>query len=115
MSNEGNNMPTIDKLVFICCNQKAVGKCCASSASEKIYEYCRQEINIKRHLINPDKRVQVVKTGCLGQCATGPNIIIFPDNIWYNFSDTADIDEIIDSHLINGIIVSRLLKTPLST
>jgi (2Fe-2S) ferredoxin len=33
---------------------------------------------------------------------------VYPEAIWYTYVDEKDIDEIIDSHLVNGQIVERL-------
>jgi (2Fe-2S) ferredoxin len=34
--------------------------------------------------------------------------VIYPQAIWYTFFDNDDIDEIIESHLMNGKVVDRL-------
>jgi len=34
--------------------------------------------------------------------------VVYPEGTWYTYVDTADIDEIIDSHLVNGKEVERL-------
>ncbi len=39
----------------------------------------------------------------------GPCIVIYPEGVWYTYTTMADIDEIIDSHLIAGNRVTRLL------
>jgi len=36
-------------------------------------------------------------------------MVIYPEGIWYTFIDTDDIEEIIQSHLIKGKSVERLL------
>ena len=36
-------------------------------------------------------------------------MVVYPQAIWYTFIDNEDIDEIIDSHLINGKVVERLV------
>ena len=91
-------------------NKKSNGKCCALFQSDSIYEYLRQVVNQRRHLFKDNKRVKVVKTSCLGQCAIGPNIFIVPDNIWYTFSCIEDIDDFINIHFIQGKIVDRLIN-----
>jgi (2Fe-2S) ferredoxin len=35
--------------------------------------------------------------------------VIYPQAIWYTFVNNDDIDEIIESHLINGKVVERLV------
>ena len=38
----------------------------------------------------------------------GPVIVIYPEGTWYTYLDEEDIDEIIQSHLIKGVLVERL-------
>ena len=35
-------------------------------------------------------------------------VVVYPDNIWYTYVDSDDIDEIIDEHLLHGCEVERL-------
>jgi (2Fe-2S) ferredoxin len=35
-------------------------------------------------------------------------LVVYPDAVWYTYVDRADIDEIIDRHVIGGEIVTRL-------
>ena len=57
-------------------------------------------------------QVRVNKAGCLDRCAAGPVAVVYPEGTWYTFVDTADIDEIVESHLKNGQVVERLLVPP---
>ena len=95
--------------VFMCTNKKEQGACCANSKAQEMYEYCKKVVLQKRNELDTTKKFKVVKTSCLGKCAIGPNMLISPDNVWYKYSTYADIDEIIDSHLIANKVVSRLL------
>ncbi len=54
-------------------------------------------------------KIRVSKSGCLGRCSSGPCIVIYPEGIWYTYSSFADIDEIIQSHLIENKPVDSLL------
>jgi len=36
-------------------------------------------------------------------------LVVYPDAVWYTFIDEADIDEIIQSHIINNKTVERLM------
>lgn len=38
--------------------------------------------------------------------------VVYPDATWYTYLDADDIDEIVDSHLIKGQVVERLLLPP---
>jgi (2Fe-2S) ferredoxin len=52
--------------------------------------------------------VRINQAGCLNRCEEGPLLVIYPEGTWYTYVDTSDIDEIIDSHLVNGKVVERL-------
>ena len=56
--------------------------------------------------------VRVNQAGCLDRCAGGPVLVVYPEAVWYTYVDQADIDEIVDSHLKNGQVVTRLLTPP---
>ncbi len=47
--------------------------------------------------------------GCLDQCARGPAGVVYPEQGWYTVPTPADAIEIIESHLIGGKIVERLV------
>ena len=53
-------------------------------------------------------RVRANKAGCLDQCEHGPNMVVYPDAVWYGRVTAADLDEIIDSHILGGVPVARL-------
>lgn len=55
-----------------------------------------------------DGKIGVSESRCLGRCEYGPVVVVYPDNIWYQYIDQDDIDEIISEHLIAGKIVKRL-------
>jgi (2Fe-2S) ferredoxin len=96
------------KHVLICTNQKAEGKqCCANSGGEDFFSYMKTKL-LELGLHGPEK-IRVSKTGCLGRCSSGPCIVIYPEGSWYSYSSYADIDEIIESHLIAEKPVERLL------
>jgi (2Fe-2S) ferredoxin len=94
--------------VFLCTNQKAAGKkCCAEGGGEVNFDYLKLKL-LELDLHGPGK-VRVSKSGCLGRCAMGPCIVIYPEGVWYGYSSFADIDEIIATHLMKGQVVERLL------
>ena len=53
-------------------------------------------------------KVRVNKAGCLDRCEQGPVCVVYPEGTWYTYIDEEDVDEIIDSHIINNIPVDRL-------
>ena len=48
----------------------------------------------------------------MDRCAGGPVAVVYPEGVWYTYVDASDIDEIVDSHLIGGEVVTRLLLPP---
>jgi (2Fe-2S) ferredoxin len=38
--------------------------------------------------------------------------VIYPDGVWYTAATTADIDEILSTHLLRGERVHRLMLQP---
>lgn len=100
-----------EKHVFICTNQKANGKkCCANAGSQEYFDYLKGRL-LELELHGPGK-IRVSKSGCLGRCSEGPCIVIYPEAIWYTYNSSADIDEIIATHLIHHEIATHLLIDP---
>ncbi len=56
-------------------------------------------------------KIRVNKAGCLDRCADGPVMVVYPQGVWYTLVDQDDVEEIIQSHLINGRPVERLQLT----
>jgi len=61
----------------------------------------------------PEHRVRAVPASCFGACAEGDeghytHLLIRPDKIMYRVRDEAELDEIIDEHLVHERIVERL-------
>ena len=53
-------------------------------------------------------QLRVNQAGCLDRCEEGPVCVVYPEGVWYTYVDEEDIDEIIESHLVNGKPVKRL-------
>ena len=96
------------KHVFLCTNQKLGGKkCCANDGGEPFFDHMKSRL-LDLALHGPGK-IRVSKTHCLGRCSEGPCLVIYPEAVWYTYTTMADIDEIIDNHLMAGNTVERLL------
>ncbi len=101
-------MPYYQRHVFFCTNMRSGGKkCCAQGDAQKIRAYAKSRL--KQLGIHEKGAIRTSTSGCLGRCQEGPLLVIYPDNVWYTYSSEADIDEIIDSYLVNGEPVIRLL------
>ena len=56
--------------------------------------------------------VRINKAGCFSQCGHGPMIVVYPDNVWYHGVQQSDLKEIVESHIIGGKPVERLVYDP---
>ena len=80
------------------------GTGCTSSKSPQILETFRKVLKEKNI-----ENVRVIKTGCFGLCAKGPIVIIRPEDTFYAMVKPEDCEEIIQTHIIEGKRVERLL------
>ena len=51
-------------------------------------------------LRNP-QRVKWTRSGCLGVCAGGPILVVYPDGTWYHHVDEALLERIVHEHLLS--------------
>ena len=94
------------KHVFICTNQKdAPKKCCGDERGMALVDAFKSSMKEKGLLT--DMRAQ--KTGCLDFCAFGPTMVVYPEGVFYGNVQLSDVEEIIESHLVNDVVVERLL------
>ena len=93
--------------VFFCLNQRPEGEaCCQDKGAESAFNYMKARV--KKLSLSGEGKVRINRAGCLDRCNEGPLMVIYPQAIWYTFIDNADIDEIIESHLLKGKVVERL-------
>jgi (2Fe-2S) ferredoxin len=57
-------------------------------------------------------QVRINKAGCFSQCGHGPMMVVYPENVWYAGVQESDLPEIIESHILNGVPVKRLIYDP---
>ena len=76
-----------------------------SADSDKILSELNR--HIEKHGLKD--RVKVIMAGCFGFCAKGPIVKIEPDDTFYIEVKPEDAEEIVESHIINGNVVERLL------
>jgi (2Fe-2S) ferredoxin len=94
--------------VFFCLNQRDKGEdCCMNKGAEEAFDYMKSKV--KKLKLNGAGSVRINHAGCLDRCAQGPLMVVYPEAVWYTFIDQDDLDEIIESHLVNGKVVKRLV------
>jgi len=95
-----------DVHVFVCCNQRSGNEklsCGEEHGLQLVAEFKKQLKSI------PNMRLRANKSGCLGICDFGPTVAIYPDGIFYVGVQVADVSEIVESHILGGKPVERLM------
>ena len=93
--------------IFVCTNERPpedVRGCCAARGGVDLRDHLKQKVK-EAGL----KKIRVNNAGCLDRCALGPVLVIYPEGVWYGPDSTADIDEIVERHLVKGERVERLM------
>lgn len=92
-------LDTREKHILVC-----HGTGCTSSKSAQILENFKKIIKEKNI-----ENVRVIRTGCFGLCAKGPIVIIRPEDTFYANCKPEDCEDIIETHIVKGEKVQRLL------
>ena len=93
--------------VFFCVNQREDGAmCCHNRGSQELRDYAKGRIKALK--LNGAGKIRINSAGCLDRCDEGPVMVVYPEAVWYSYTDEKDINEIIAEHLQNGRVVKRL-------
>jgi (2Fe-2S) ferredoxin len=80
--------------IFVCVNdRKGERKSCADGNSPALKDYFKEQVEARGW----KPRVRVSNSGCLGLCAKGPNVILYPQKIWFSDVTQADADQILET------------------
>src|SRR5208282_2785207 len=91
--------------VFICDQNKPEGvPSCPARGSAATIEALRKEV-AARGLLD---EVQITTCGSLGACERGPNLVVYPDGVWYSGVRAEDVPELVQSHFVQGQPLERL-------
>jgi len=94
--------------VFVCDQQKPEGvPCCFARGAGKVLDTLRAEI----HARGLEDDVQITLCGSLGLCEHGPNMVVYPEGVWYSGVTPEDVPEVVQSHFVTGVPVARLMRT----
>ncbi len=99
--------PYYEAHVFCCTNRRPAGHprgCCAERGAESLRDHMKsraKDLGLKNVRINA--------AGCLDRCELGPTLVIYPEGVWYSVPTKADIDEVLETHMLKGGRVERLM------
>ena len=92
--------PYFDAHLFVCTNRRPEGQRGgggAAGGSEKLRDYMKaraKELGITNLRVN--------SAGCLDRCELGPCVVIYPEGVWYRIDSTADVDAVLQAHVVEG-------------
>lgn len=92
----------------MCTNRRPVGgrPACGNRGGVELAAALRHEVASRPELWG---QVAVTACDCLGPCFDGPNLVIYPEAVWYAGVTADDAGEIADEHLTAGRVIARLV------
>jgi (2Fe-2S) ferredoxin len=97
--------PTMERYsrhVLVCTG----GFCSPNRAGRELYSRLPQLLEDAGLLFGPD-RVKRGETPCLGVCAGGPIVVVYPDGVWYAGVTPQLLQRIVDEHLRQGRVIEE--------
>lgn len=80
----------------MCTNQKNENKpCCANHNAAEMLAYAKQKIATLG--ITKESKIRISSSGCMGRCAVGPVIAVYPQGDWYTYKTPSDLDQILQA------------------
>ena len=80
------------KILFVCVNRREPPEaCCAQRDSDALAAALKARIKA----LDLARHVRVSKSGCQDLCANGPNVMVFPDYVWYHGVGQQDVERIV--------------------
>lgn len=81
--------------IFVCVNDRGgTRKSCADGNSKEIAVRLKEAAKARNF---PPGEVRVSQSLCLGLCESGPNIVLYPQRIWFRAVTMDDIGRILDT------------------
>jgi (2Fe-2S) ferredoxin len=100
-------MMPFERHVFVCENRRDPDNpkgCCASKNASEI----RDRLKMLVFEAGLKGRVRVNSAGCLGHCALGVTVVVYPEAVWYGRMTIGDVDDLFREHILEGKPVERL-------
>ena len=98
--------PPFRKHVFVCLHERPAGPRgdCTSKGSPELLKALKKALQAR----GVADEIRAQKSGCLDNCEHGCSVVVYPEGVWYGGVQLADVDELVDKHLLGGTPVDRL-------
>ncbi len=100
-------MKRFEKHIFVCENKRPETDprgCCLDKGGAEI----RSKFKKRLKELGLNGTVRANSAGCLDACEYGVTVLVYPEQIWYGGVKPEDVEEIIQSHIIQNKPVERL-------
>ena len=85
---------TLVSHVFVCTNDRGgERRSCADNNSQLIKSKLKDAVNEKGW----KGKIRISTSGCMGLCAKGSNVMIYPQKVWFSEVFPDDLDEIVST------------------
>ena len=84
------------------------GFCSPNRGGRELYALLPELLSDADMLFGPN-RVKRGETPCLGVCAGGPIVVVYPEGVWYSGVTPGSLARIVTEHLRDGKVVEELV------
>ncbi len=93
-------MPIPDRHILVCS-----GDDCRKRGSKKLCKALKEALDDR----GLKRTTKVLEIDCFDQCAHGPIVLVYPDATWYSGVKEADVETVVERHLVGGEPVKEKL------